>query len=131
MNGERFGLRSRVAGLAVAAAVAALIVVPLALAGAINTTTDPGKTVGTATTLACINGPDPSVNCNIYEQKEDVFLSGSPISASLGAGTYFFAVLEPGGQPDPSDSGAKNLSVFYGSAATREFSINNSAVLTE
>jgi hypothetical protein len=131
MSGERFGLRPRVAGLTVVAAVAAaLIIVPLALAGAINTTTDPGQTVNGKTTLACINGPDPSVNCNIYEQKEDVFLSGSPISASLGAGTYFFAVLEPGGQPNPNDGSAKNLSSPKDDAADREFSINGSGVIT-
>ena len=91
---KRFSLR-HYAGLA--AAVAALVIVPLAVAGAINTTTDPGQTVGTQTTLDCLNGPTPSVNCNLYQQKEDVFLSGSPIAAALGAGTYFFAVLAPGG----------------------------------
>lgn len=37
-------------------------------------------------------------------------MSWLPNSASLAAGAYFFAVIVPGGQPDPNDGGAKNLS---------------------
>jgi hypothetical protein len=119
------GGHRRYVGLTTVMAVAALVFVPLALAGAINTTTDSGQTVGTATTGVCVNGPDPSVNCNIYSQKEDVFLSGSPTAASLDTGTYYFAVLDPGGQRDPNPAAPKVLS----SDATlqREFTITDGA----
>jgi hypothetical protein len=129
---KKLGLRSRVAGLvaltAAAAAVLLLVVGASAtpVTGAVNTTDDPtwngpnndgldasGNTILGAPTQACLNGgshSDPAVNCNIYQNKTDVFLSGTPNPAALGAGTYFFAVLVPGGQPDPNDGGAKNLS---------------------
>lgn len=60
---------------------------------------------------ACLNGGggDP-VNCNIYEDKRDVWLSGLPNAAALERGTYSFAVLAPGGQPNPNDGSGKNLS---------------------
>src|SRR2546428_4233939 len=61
----------------------------------------------------CKNGqPDATtvVNCNIYDGKQYVWLNGGPTNAALADGTYFFAVLAPGGQPDPNDGGAKNLS---------------------
>jgi hypothetical protein len=57
----------------------------------------------------CKNG-NPNVNCNIYDGKEFVWLNGGPTVAYVGPGTYFFAVLEPGGQADPNDGAAKNLS---------------------
>src|SRR5258705_2941171 len=61
----------------------------------------------------CKNGPGDAVdvvNCNIYDGKQYVWLSGGPANAALADGTYFFAVLVPGGQLDPNDGGAKNLS---------------------
>jgi len=61
----------------------------------------------------CKNGqPDATtvVNCNIYDGKQYVWLNGGPANANLAEGMYFFAVLVPGGQPDPNDGGAKNLS---------------------
>src|SRR5438552_3237678 len=57
----------------------------------------------------CKNG-NPGVNCNIYDGKQFVWLNGGPAAAYVGDGTYFFAVLVPGGQPDPNDGAAKNLS---------------------
>ncbi|WP_460846340.1 hypothetical protein [Nocardioides ultimimeridianus] len=85
---------------------------------AVSTTTNITASTGNG---ACLNGPsgDP-VNCNLYQSKEDVWFSGLP--TSLADGTYFFAVLEPGGQADPNDGGAKNLSTSdpYGA---RSFSI--------
>jgi hypothetical protein len=122
---KRLGRRWTV-GLVIA--LAALVVVPLAFAGAINTTTDPGQTVNGKTTEVCINGPDPSVNCNIYQQKEDVFLSGSPVQASLGSGTYYFAVVSPGGQPDPNPGAPDLLSSDDG--IQREFSLDNAGAIT-
>jgi hypothetical protein len=118
----------------VLAAVTGLVAIAVALlmiggaaanpvTGAVNTTDDPGWTgppdnaggILLGAPAACLNGgPHPSgppaVNCNIYVSKTDVFLSGSPSPATPGAGTYFFAVLVPGGQPDPNDGGTKNLS---------------------
>src|SRR5437667_463992 len=61
----------------------------------------------------CKNGPAGAtqvVNCNIYDGKQYVWLNGGPANANLAEGMYFFAVLVPGGQPDPNDGGAKNLS---------------------
>jgi len=74
-----------------------------AVTGAVSTTDNPGwaDTYDSYTNVACLNGK--GVNCNIYEDKRDVWLSGLPVSASLGAGDYFFAVLSPGGQPNPND----------------------------
>jgi hypothetical protein len=57
----------------------------------------------------CKNG-NPTVNCNIYDGKQYVWLNGGPSVAYVGDGNYFFAVLVPGGQNDPNDGGANNLS---------------------
>jgi hypothetical protein len=78
--------------------------------GAVSTTDNPlfVDSGGTYTDQACLNGH--GVNCNIYQDKRDVWLSGLPVASSLGAGTYFFAVLVPGGQPDPNDGSPNNLS---------------------
>ncbi|TMG48148.1 MAG: hypothetical protein E6H91_06970 [Chloroflexi bacterium] len=61
----------------------------------------------------CKNGPAGAtqvVNCNIYDGKQYVWLNGGPDNAALADGTYFFAVLAPGGQHDPNDGAGKNLS---------------------
>lgn len=57
----------------------------------------------------CQNG-NPNNNCNIYDGKQYVWASGGSLAAALGDGTYFFAVLAPGGQADPNDGAANNLS---------------------
>src|SRR5262249_36782291 len=57
----------------------------------------------------CKNG-NPDINCNIYDGKKFVWMNGGPVAAALGDGTYFFAVLDPGGQADPNDGTPKNLS---------------------
>src|SRR5438093_7610514 len=60
----------------------------------------------------CLNG-NPAINCNIYTGKKYVWLNGGPSVAYVGAGTYFFAVLAPGGQggnQNPNDGTSKNLS---------------------
>lgn len=62
------------------------------VAGAGFTTFD--ETVG-----GCLQGNGPNgVNCNIYENKASVYMSGGPESgkSTLSDGTYFFAVLTPG-----------------------------------
>jgi hypothetical protein len=49
-----------------------------------------------ATLEGCLNGK--GVNCNIYEDKSKVYMSGGPESTKSGLsdGSYFFAVLTPG-----------------------------------
>jgi len=85
----------------------------LIVAGAGFTTTNPHNDG----VDKCLNGPSglttPSVNCNIYDTKANVWINGGPNHtgpSALSDGDYFFAVLEPGGQPDPNDGAAKNLS---------------------
>lgn len=65
----------------------------------------------------CLNGPGslvkPTVNCNSYADKSHVWINGGPTKGqnSLSEGTYFFAVLEPGGQRNSvNDGGVHNLS---------------------
>lgn len=100
-----------------------------AVSGAVSTTDDANQTVAGATTQACLNGKGTGVNdtnCNIYQSKKDVFLSGLPVSAALGPGNYFFAVLDPGGQNDPNDGSAGNLSSFVdGDYANRTFTVGS------
>jgi hypothetical protein len=76
----------------------------------------------------CKNG-NPAVNCNLYDGKEFVWLNGGPAANGLGPdGQYFFAVLVPGGQPDPNDGGAKNLSDDFDTYANRTFTVTNGEV---
>jgi hypothetical protein len=75
----------------------------------------------------CKNG-NPNVNCNIYDGKQFVWLNGGPSTAYVGDGSYFFAVLEPGGQADPNDGGAKNLSDDSDLYGNRTFSVSGGAV---
>jgi hypothetical protein len=122
-------MRRGLAGLTVG--IAALVIVPFALAGAINSTTDPNQSVGAKTTGDCLRPASATpVNCNDYAQKQDVFLNGSP--SKDVAGTYFFAVLVPGGQADPNDGTAKNLSdttcAPYGDPCTGLTNTDGSAI---
>jgi hypothetical protein len=76
----------------------------------------------------CLNG-NGTVNCNIYDGKQYVWMSGGPSSAALGDGSYFFAVLVPGGQPNANDdAGASNLSAPNDSYTDRTFTILNGAI---
>jgi hypothetical protein len=82
------------------------------------------------------NGKDvcknSAINCNIYGAKEYVWLNGGPDANILKEdGEYFFAVLEPGGQPNPNDQGAvadKNLSDDYDCYLNRIFTITDGEV---
>lgn len=95
------------------------------VSGAISTTDNPGFTYGDGyVAQACLNGN--GTNCNIYQDKQDVFLSGLPVQASIGAGTYFFAVMVPGNQLDPNDGGAGNLSAPNDAWTNREFTVDGS-----
>jgi hypothetical protein len=76
----------------------------------------------------CKNG-NPAVNCNIYDGKEYVWLNGGPAANGLGPdGQYFFAVLAPGGQPNPNDGGPKNLSDDFDTFQNRTFTVTNGEV---
>ena len=69
------------------------------------------------------------INCNIYGAKEYVWLNGGPAANGLGGdGDYFFAVLVPGGQPDPNDGGAKNLSDDFDAYTNRTFTVTDGEV---
>ena len=113
-------------GLAVAA-TGVLMIGPagaFASGNAVYTSTD-------ATQGGCLNAsPTNDKNCNIYEFKEDVYLSGGPTQgAGLGEGDYFFAILAPGGQADPTDGADGNLS-NSDAYADRKFHINADGLLT-
>jgi hypothetical protein len=78
----------------------------------------------------CQNGNE-DVNCNIYEGKDFVWLNGGPSTAYEGDGEYFFAVLEPGGQggnDDPNDGTAKNLSDDFDAYTNRTFTVSGGSV---
>jgi hypothetical protein len=82
--------------------------------GATSTTDNPGW-IGPGAYVNQECQQTVGVNCNQYLDKRDVWLSGLPTEASVGAGTYFFAVLVPGGQgnnsdANPNDGTLKNLS---------------------
>jgi hypothetical protein len=75
----------------------------------------------------CQNG-NPNTNCNIYDGKQYVWLNGGPSVAYVGDGRYFFAVLDPGGQADPNDGAAKNLSDDFDAYTNRTFSVSGGTV---
>jgi hypothetical protein len=76
----------------------------------------------------CKNG-NPGVNCNIYDGKQYVWLNGGPAANGLGPdGQYFFAVLAPGGQPNPNDGGPKNLSDDFDTFNNRTFTVTGGEV---
>ena len=72
------------------------------------------------------------INCNIYGAKEYVWLNGGPTANGLGPdGEYFFAVLEPGGQPNPNDQGGvpdRNLSDDFDDYTNRIFTVTDGEV---
>ena len=129
-HNTRFAVRGGALLLLVAVLAVAAVSVALAVSGAgfttINAAADPGN--------HCKNG-NPGVNCNIYDGKEFVWLNGGPAANGLGPdGQYFFAVLEPGGQPNPNDAGpipavgGKNLSDDYDAYTNRTFTVTNGEV---
>ena len=90
---------------------------------------------GFTTVNEAVDGPDhcqngnPQVNCNIYDGKQFVWLNGGPAANGLGPdGQYFFAVLEPGGQPSPNDGGSKNLSDDFDFYTDRTFTVTGGEV---
>lgn len=121
---SRLSFRLAVAFLVLMGIGAALAGVALAVSGA-----------GYTTVNEAVDGPNhckngnPGVNCNIYDGKEFVWLNGGPAANGLGPdGRYFFAVLEPGGQPNPNDGGAKNLSDDFDTFTNRTFTVTGGEV---
>jgi hypothetical protein len=109
----------------IGAVAAALYVVPNAFAVSGAAFTSVNEDVdGTG---HCQNG-NPNVNCNIYDGKEFVWLNGGPATASLGDGSYFFAVLDPGSQADPNDGSSGNLSSPNDAYTDRTFSVSGGVV---
>src|SRR3954447_968853 len=123
-------LRTRISGLLAAllafSGLVMLLSATAASAGvtkAVSTTTNVTASTGSG---SCVNGPpagDPT-NCNIYRAKEDVWLSGLP--TDLADGSYFLAVLDPGGQNDPNDGSPGLLSTD--SQADRTFTLSNGQI---
>jgi len=84
---------------------------------------------------AHVDGPDQDIcrnsdtDCHLYAAPETVWLNGGPSANFFGDdGVYFFAVLEPGGQPNPNDLGGvqdKNLSDDYDCYQNRVFNVKN------
>lgn len=132
-NASRTRTMRRRAALGVAALVAALLpVVALTAPPAMATTPATFTATNSAVdgTGHCKNGgpgPDP-VNCNIYDGKQFVWLNGGPSGAALADGSYFFAVLAPGGQHTPNDGGAKNLSDDVDPFTDRSFSVEDGTI---
>lgn len=59
---------------------------------------------------SCLNSKN-GINCNLYEKKQDVYMSGGPTAGGLSDGWYYFAVLVPGAQNGGFVDGAEgNLS---------------------
>lgn len=141
---SKLGLRG-FAGLTTVIVTAAAITMLFAgaagaiVAGAGFTTNDPNIDGNGS----CLNGPEsatPKVNCNLYGSKDFVWINGGPTGGqnSLTDGTYFFAVLDPGGQKDPNDGTDGNLSDASpttntpgGDAYTdREFTVSGGKIAT-
>ncbi len=128
-NTRHLSLRRLISVVAVTAMCAGGVValsLPASAAGGNSPVTGAAFTTVNETvdgTGHCKNG-NPNVNCNIYDGKQYVWLNGGPLAASVGDGTYFFAVLDPGGQADPNDGAAKNLSDDFDAYTNRTFSVS-------
>ena len=115
----------------------ALVVVAAALVAAAAAQAGPTPVTGGVYTTVdqsvdgtghCFNG-NPSVNCNQYSAKQYVWLNGGPNGAKLGPdGQWFFAVLNPGGQPNPNDGASDNLSSPNDLYTNRTFTISNGVI---
>lgn len=69
-----------------------------------------GFTTFDATQGGCLDSPN-GINCNNYESKDDVYMSGGPVAGGLSDGSYYFTVCEPGFQNGCFIEGAEgNLS---------------------
>src|SRR5438093_7275209 len=108
-------------------AALALALLPLSPAAAVSGAAFTTLNENVDGTGHCKNG-NPAINCNIYDGKEFVWLSGGPVTAALENGAYFFVVLVPGGQPTPNDGGPKNLSDDFDAYTDRTFTIDGGTI---
>jgi hypothetical protein len=91
-------------------ALFALAAMALFTSGASATVAGAGFTTFDATQGGCNDSPN-GIDCNNYDTKDDVYMSGGPNAAGLSDGSYFFAVLTPGSQNGGFVDGASgNLS---------------------
>ena len=105
-------------GAAALACTVGLVAAAFAEPGAVFTT------FNTAVDGANVCQKGSVINCNIYKEKKFVWLNGGPLANGLGPdGEYFFAVLEPSGQPNPNDGGPGNLSEDSDLYTNRTFSV--------
>jgi len=116
--------------LAVRISMAAMVVFSMTMAGQAAagsaTFTTFNAHVDGAPSDVCLNSP---INCNVYTAESYVWLNGGPTTnALLPDGTYFFAVLVPGGQSNPNDGGAGNLSDDIDCYQNRLFMVTNGEV---
>src|SRR5581483_7370673 len=128
---HRFGRAAR-AAVVIPMLAAGLAMAPLAVQSAGANAPVSGAAFTTVNenvdgTGHCANG-NPNVNCNIYDGKQYVWLNGGPSVAYVGDGTYFFAVLDPGGQADPNDGATRNLSDDFDAYTNRTFSVSGGTV---
>jgi hypothetical protein len=118
----------RIGVLVTVVVLLAIAVVPVASVSGANFTTFNAHVDGAGKDV-CKNS---DINCNIYGAKEYVWLNGGPTANGLGPdGDYFFAVLEPGGQPNPNDQGGvpdKNLSDDFDAYTSRTFTVTDGEV---
>ena len=75
----------------------------------------------------CVHGNE-DVNCNAYDGKQYVWMNGGPTGAGLADGDYFFVVLSPSGQTDPSDGTPDNLSDDFDAYTNRTFSVSGGTI---
>jgi hypothetical protein len=117
-----------IAGLCSLTVVAALFVV-LSPVSASATSPAAFTTVNQSVdgTGHCQNG-NPNINCNIYDGKQYVWENGGPLAAQMDDGKYFFTVLDPGGQQDPNDGTAANLSSPHDPYTDRTFTVTSGAI---
>ena len=110
-------------GAAALACTVGLVAAAFAEPGAVFTT------FNTAVDGANVCQKGSVINCNIYRQKQYVWLNGGPLANGLGPdGWYFFAVLEPSGQPNPNDGAFGNLSDDYDAYTNRVFYVTGGVV---
>jgi len=123
--------RRLISGITLVSCIGATLVVALVAPSASAAPPASYTTVNVDYDLAnhCKNGSG-TVNCNIYDGKEFVWMNGGPDNALLADGSYFFAVLAPGGQSDPKDANPLNLSAVNDTYAARTFTVASGVLST-
>lgn len=114
--------------------VAALGQLPKSAGATSSTFTGLDENLRPGSTCQGSNTSGTNVNCNIYNNKQDVFLNAGPSGANLAPGTYFFTVTNPSAGSNPElDGNAGNLS--YGACGggtylQRSFTVNADGSIT-